>query len=156
MTLCFRPMSDTEPEEVKSLFRTPKKEENLPDAVLGNEAQENSGSKSSSTIRTKNAFICLTVSVVVLFVLSNLALTVWLIIGEFLCHKPSINGVQLNSTSTDDICFDRLSDILLIPVGFFHVPEHLYLLVYLYKFLQSYYRWESLCVPKRGDRTSTC
>ena len=68
-------MSDTEPEEVKSLFRTPKKEENLPDAVPGNEAQENLGSKSSSpTIRTKNAFICLTVSVVVLFILSSLAL----------------------------------------------------------------------------------
>ena len=77
MTLCFCPMSDTEPEKVKSVFRTPKKEENLPDAVPGNEAQENLGSRSSSpTIRTKNAFICSTVSVVVLFVLSSLALTV--------------------------------------------------------------------------------
>ena len=128
MTSCFYPMSDTEPEEVKSLYRpnTPKKEKDLLGAVPGT--------------CTKCIFICSTVLIVVLFVFSSLALTVRLIIGEFLCHKPSINGVLLNYT--DDVYFDRLSDILLIPVGFLHIPEHLYLLIYLYKFLQSYKTWK--------------
>lgn len=94
-TLCFCPVSDNVPEEVKSLYRPriPKKGED-----------------------------------------------VWLIIGEFLSHKSSINGVLLNSTSTDEVFLDHLSDILLISVGFLHITEHLYLLLYLYKFLQSYYK----------------
>ena len=101
MTLCFCPVSDNVPEEVKSLYRPriPKKGED-----------------------------------------------VWLIIGEFLSHKSSINCVLLNSTSTDDVFLDRLSNILLISVGFLHITEHLYLLLYLYKFLQSYYKkWKDHC-----------
>ena len=89
---------------------------------------------------TKFSFFLLLFSVITLFTISSLALTVRLIIGEFLCHKPSINGVSLNFS--DDIYFDRLSDILLIPVGFLHIPEHTYLLVYLYKFLCSYKTWD--------------
>ena len=42
---------------------------------------------------TKCGFFSLTALVVVLFLLSSLALTIRLIIGEFLCHKPSINGL---------------------------------------------------------------
>ena len=47
MSLCFCPMSDSEPEDVKCLYRTPKVGEDLPDAVPANEIQENLGSKSS-------------------------------------------------------------------------------------------------------------
>ena len=38
--------------------------------------------------------------------------------------------------------FDRLSDILLIPTGFLHIPEHIYLMVFLYKFIGVYINWE--------------
>ena len=73
---------------------------------------------------------------------SSSAVTARLAVGEFLCNKPSLNSVSSNST--DDILFNRLSDILVIPVGFLHIPEHIYLIFYLYKFLVDYYSnsWE--------------
>jgi hypothetical protein len=129
---CFQCTSSDakgEPKEVQNLFRTNRKKD-----------QSAADSKNNPSTCTKLIFICLTILVVLFFVLSSLALTIRLIIGEFLCHKPSINGVLLNYT--DDVYFDRLSDILLIPVGFLHVPEHLYFFIYLYKFLQSYKKWK--------------
>ena len=101
MMLCFCPVNDNEPcrrsksQIYRSTCRSPKKEDLL-DAVPGNcETQENlMGSRSSSpTTCTKCIFICFTVLAVVLFVLSSLALTVRLIIGEFLCHKSLINDI---------------------------------------------------------------
>ena len=136
---CTSNNAEEEPKAVRSLYRISKKDS---DASTDSE----SAAKSTSTLDvgspsacTKCTFICLTTLVILFFVISSLALTIRLIIGEFLCRKPSINGVLLNYT--DDVYFDRLSDILLVPVGFLHVPEHLYFFIYLYKFLQSYKEW---------------
>lgn len=77
-----------------------------------------------------------------LFALQSLALLVRLAIGEFLCKKPSLDGLPSIFNSTDDINFNRLFDIVLIPVGFLHIPEHIYFLVYLYRFLKFVKEWD--------------
>ena len=67
-------------------------------------------------------------------------MTARLAVGEFLCNKPSLDSFPSNSTG--DVYFDRLTDILLIPVGILHVPEHIYLLYYLYKFVKCLKSWD--------------
>ena len=99
---------------------------------------QNSTVKNISTC-TKLSFISVSVAVILLFIVNSLAVTARLAVGELLCNKPSLNS--LLSNSTDDVKFDRLSDILVIPVGFLHVPEHIFLLYYLYKFLKSLQSW---------------
>jgi hypothetical protein len=63
-----------------------------------------------------------------------------MIIGaKWRCHKPSINFYP---GEMSDHHFDRFSDILLTFIGFLHIPEHIYLTVYLYKFIEVYINWE--------------
>ena len=88
-------------------------------------------------------FITVSVLLILLFVIQRLALLVRLAVGEFLCQKTSLDGLQSNTNSSEDVNFNRLFDIVLIPVGFLHIPEHIYLLVYLYQFLAFYKGWNS-------------
>lgn len=87
-------------------------------------------------------FIFLSVLIVVLFIIRSLALTARLAVGEFKCREPSLDDLPPTSNESDmDTGFARLSNILSISVGFIHIPEHIYLLVYLYKFLGIYISW---------------
>lgn len=91
---------------------------------------------------TKIIFSILSTVIVMLFVIHTMALTIRLAIGEFLCQKPSLEGlIPINSTETD-VNFNRLFDILLISVGVLHIPENIYLLVFLFRFLAIYKSWE--------------
>ena len=71
---------------------------------------------------------------IVMFLISSAVVIARLAVGEFLCNKPSLNGIPSNLSG--DIYFDRLSDILLTPVGFLHVPEYIYFFAFLYKYLK--------------------
>ena len=88
---------------------------------------------------TKLSFIIISIAVILLFTVKSMAVTARLAVGEFLCNKPSLNSLPSNSTG--DIYFNRLTDIMDIPVGFLHIPEHIYLLYYLYKFLKCFKSW---------------
>ena len=110
---------------------------------LHSERDDTSNSKEENvTMCTKLSFISVSIAVILLFIVKSMAVTVRLAVGEFLCNKPSLNSLPSNSTS--DVYFDRLSDILVIPVGFLHIPEHIFLLCYLYKFLKSFKNWNRL------------
>ena len=87
-------------------------------------------------------FITVSVLLILLFVIQRLTLLVRLAVGEFLCQKTSLDGLQSNTNSSEDVNFNRLFDIVFIPVGFLHIPEHIYLLVYLYQFLAFYKGWD--------------
>ena len=76
-----------------------------------------------------------------LFLFCNGALLARLAVGEFKCSKPSLDSLPSNAT---DVNFDRLFDILLIAVGFLHIPEITYLLVYLSRFIVVYTTWRDL------------
>ena len=86
-------------------------------------------------------FILVSSVIVVLIVLRSLILTTRMVIGEFQCQKPSDN-FHPEQHDVRHYHFDRLSDILLIPTGFLHMPEHIYLMVFLYKFIGVYINWE--------------
>ena len=70
----------------------------------------------------------------------NGALIARLAVGEFKCSKPSLDSLPSNATDVD---FDRLFDILLIAVGFLHIPEQIYLLVNLSSFIVIYKTWNN-------------
>ena len=76
----------------------------------------------------------------VLVVLHNLIL-ITLMVWRWGCHKPSINFYPGHHNELKDYHFDRFSDILLTFTGFLHIPEHIYLLVNLYKFIGIYIKW---------------
>ena len=66
-------------------------------------------------------------------------------VGEFKCHKhPSTEKLGQKSDNVHHYRFDRISDLLLIPTGFLHIPEHIYIMVYLYKFIGAYLSWEEI------------
>ena len=91
---------------------------------------------------TKITFFIVSALLLLLFSLQSSALLVRLAVGEFLCKKTSLDGLPSIFNSTDDINFNRLFDIVLIPVGLLHIPEHIYFLVYLYKFLTFVKKWD--------------
>ena len=105
--------------------------------------------------------ITTSVAIMLLFAVRSLAVTARLAVGEFMCNKPSLNRLLANSTG--DIRFNRLSDILAVPVALLHIwiREHCFLLHFLYQFLMlgishtNSWRWKSLCALKVEELHST-
>ena len=77
----------------------------------------------------------------VLVVLHNFIL-ITLMIWRWRCHKPSVNFYPGHHNEVKDYYFDRFADILLTFTGFLHIPEHIYLIVYLYRFIGIYIKWD--------------
>ena len=81
----------------------------------------------------------------VLFFICNVAFTARLAVSEFKCHKPSLDSLPSNAT---DIAFDHLFDILLIIVELLHIPELIYLLIYLFRLTKDDEIWGKLPMRK--------
>lgn len=87
-------------------------------------------------------FILVCIAIIVLVILRNLILITWMVFGELKCRKPSTHFCPGRHKHVRHYDFDQLSDILLIPTGFLHIPEHIYLMVYLYKFIGLCINWD--------------
>ena len=90
----------------------------------------------------KMTFILVSVVILVLVILRNLIFTTRMILGEWRCRKPSVDFFPGLHKEMKHYHFDRFSDIMFTFTGFLHIPEHIYLLVYLYKFIGVYFNWE--------------
>ena len=88
-------------------------------------------------------FILVSVAIIILVILRNLILTTRMVIGELKCRKPSTDFLPGDHKDVKHYHFDRFLDILFIFAGFLHIPEHIYLMVYLYKFIGVYINWET-------------
>jgi hypothetical protein len=96
----------------------------------------------STPVPVKMIFILVSVAIIVFIILRNLIITTRLILGEWGCRKPSINYNPGYHKELRHYNFDRFSDILLTFIGFLHIPEHIYPMVYLYKFIGVYINWK--------------
>ena len=86
----------------------------------------------SISMCTKLIFISVSIAVILLFIVMSLVVARLMIaVGEFLCNKTSLNSLPSDSESTGDVHNDHLLDVSVIPLGYLHVPEHIYLLYYL-------------------------
>ena len=90
--------------------------------------------ESKSLLRCR---IVVTILVVICFLVSSLVFLIRLVLGEFKCHKPSLDSLpsQFNVTN---IGFDKLYDILLTIMEFLHIPEYGLLTYYLFQFIIKY------------------
>ena len=88
-----------------------------------------------------------------IIIISSLSLLIRLILGEFMCHKPSLDSLpsEFNVTS---VFFDRFYDILLTITEFLHIPEHAFLTYYLFQFYNSWNDSPAL-IPVKDFKKST-
>ena len=97
-----------------------------------------------STIITKGVFIALSVLITTTFIIHYLLLITKWVIEEITCQKLEAIDVNYSTTIELDSSFSRLFDFLNICIGFIHIPEHIYLLIHLYKFIEGYGTWNEL------------